>query len=357
MSSSNCNPSWVPEFSETEIAATAVAPGALLTMELELTRACNLVCKYCYAGSGQALTGELDFAELADVARQAQDLGARRIIILGGGEPLLYPQLRALILHIRSLGLQADVFTNGTLLTREWAEFFYCQQISVNVKYNSAKPEVQDFLAGRKGTHQAISQALDFLRHAGYPDVNHRLGIETVICRQNLEELSGIWRWARQQGYLPYMEMMTPQGRCQEHPDLEPGIPEIHNLFVAIQRIDQEEFGLTWEPIPPLVGQACRRHLYSCLVDSQGNVSPCPGVDLKAGNIRECSLREILSHSPVFAALRQIRERIQGACRTCDQHAVCYGCRGAAYHLTGDYLASDPLCWRVQAAAKSWSQP
>ncbi len=349
MSSQGCNPSWMPEFSEAEIAACAAQPGALLTMELELTRACNLVCKYCYASSGQPLQGELDYSELTDVVRQAQDLGARRIIILGGGEPLLYPQLRGLIGHMHNLGLKMDIFTNGTLLTREWAEFLYMNHVSVNVKFNSAKPEVQDYLAGRRGTHTSIQEALDNLHQAGYPDDEHRLGIETVMCRQNKDELPDIWRWARTHKYIPYVEMLTPQGRLQEHQELAITPQEAYAVFETIRQIDEKEFGHVWTSTPPLVGENCRRHTYSCLVDSLGFVSPCPGVDVKVGNIRERSLKDLLESSEVFRNLRQIRERIEGECRECALNEKCYGCRGAAYQQTGNYLASDPLCWHVQA--------
>jgi radical SAM protein with 4Fe4S-binding SPASM domain len=356
MSSQGCNPSWMPEFSEAEIAACAAQPGALLTMELELTRACNLVCKYCYASSGQPLSGELDYGELTDVVRQAKELGARRIIILGGGEPLLYPQLRGLIGHMHNLGLKLDIFTNGTMLNRDWADFLYLHHVAVNVKYNSAKPEVQDFLAGRKGTHTAIAQALDSLHQAGYPDDEHTLGIETVICKQNMEELPDIWRWARQHHYLPYVEMLTPQGRLQDHQELAVSPEEAFAVFEKIRHLDEREFGHVWTSTPPLVGEHCRRHAYSCLVDSLGNVSPCPGVDIKGGNIRERSLKEILT-TEAFRQLRGIRENIQGECRTCEHHEVCYGCRGAAYQQTGNYLASDPLCWKVRAASAASVPP
>ncbi len=83
--------------------------------------------------------------------------------------------------------------------------------------------------------------------------------------------------------------------------------------------------------------------------DTLGNVSPCPGVDLKVGNIRERSLHELLSTSEVFRNLREIRQRIEGECRDCHLSEKCYGCRGAAYQETGNYLASDTLCWHVQA--------
>ena len=49
-----------------------------------------------------------------------------------------------------------------------------------------------------------------------------------------------------------------------------------------------------------------------------------------------------------FTSRLDYREMIKGECRDCDKAEECYGCRGAAYQLTGDYLASDPTCWRNQ---------
>jgi len=44
--------------------------------------------------------------------------------------------------------------------------------------------------------------------------------------------------------------------------------------------------------------------------------------------------------------LRHFRENIKGPCAQCELSETCYGCRGTAWQLTGDALASDPLCWR-----------
>jgi radical SAM protein with 4Fe4S-binding SPASM domain len=73
---------------------------------------------------------------------------------------------------------------------------------------------------------------------------------------------------------------------------------------------------------------------------------PCVGVNIPIGNIRERELGSILSDSEIVENLKDYRRRIKGPCRDCEEGDHCYGCRGAAYQLTGDYLASDPLCWR-----------
>ena len=46
---------WGSNFSPEEIAATRARKG-LLSMELELSRECNLRCVYCYASSGRRCT-------------------------------------------------------------------------------------------------------------------------------------------------------------------------------------------------------------------------------------------------------------------------------------------------------------
>ena len=56
-------------------------------------------------------------------------------------------------------------------------------------------------------------------------------------------------------------------------------------------------------------------------------------------------LAEILATAPVMETMRKLRGNLKGACRTCEQSCECYGCRGLAYHVTGDFLEADPLCW------------
>ena len=335
---------WGLEFSPEEIAA-ARARNGLLSLELELSRACNLRCLYCYASSGMPQENELTLEEILDAADQAITLGARKIIILGGGEPLLYKNLFKVIDHILAKNVKVDLFTNGMLLTPKKAKALFDRNVSVVVKMNSRKPEVQDLLAGQRGAFAAIEKGLKTLMAAGYPDKGRTLGVETIVCRQNYEELPDLWRWARRQNIIPYVEMMTLQGRAKDNPGLEVSIPEIKQLFETLALIDAEEFGNTWYPHPPLAASQCARHEYSCTVTAVGDVNPCPGVSVSVGNIRTQPLAEIIRKSPVINELRNIRTTIKGRCSLCELGDYCYGCRGHAFQVTGDYLAEDPMCW------------
>jgi radical SAM protein with 4Fe4S-binding SPASM domain len=331
-------------FSQEEIAECLARQG-LLSLELEFTRACNLRCTYCYSSAGEALENELSLDELCAVVEHARDLGARRIILLGGGEPLLFPAVREIVQHIDALGLSQAIFTNGICLDTALCRFLFEHRVTVAVKQNSFLPAVQDALAGVRGAHEGIQRGLRLLMDAGYPDAEHRLCVQSVICRANRAEMSDMWVWAREHGITPYFEALTDQGRAREHPDLTLSAAELRQVFQELAEIDRRRFGISWNARPPIAGFTCRRHLYSCLVNSQGFVQPCPGVDISVGNVREKPLGDILRESRVIRELRSIYRVIDPACQACRFAGTCYGCRGNAYQATGNYLAADPGCW------------
>ncbi len=338
-----------PGFSLAQIKA-AVAAQRLLTMELEPALRCNFSCRYCYAGDGSASNAELSLEEMENVIDQAVDLGVQKIIILGG-EPMMVTEIFTVLDYIRKQGVDVELFTNGSLITAKWAGELFRLGVQIALKMNSRKPEIQDFLAGRKGAFDAIQQAFGYLLDAGYPSSDGLLSVSTVICRQNYAELTGMWRWLRDHNITPYFEMLTPQGNALVHKELAPEVAEIGKLFQRLSQIDRREYNRRWEPQPPMAGNRCLRHQYSCLVTAGGKVMPCVGVTIPIGDIHESKLADILSSSVVLRDLKNYRQVIKGPCKTCEKGEFCYGCRGAAYQVTGDYLASDPLCWNIPGTA------
>ena len=341
------------EFTREEIEQVKATRG-LLSMELEVGTLCNFACRYCYVGDDHACEAgernELTLPELQDAVVQAQALGARKIILLGG-EPMLYEFTLAFCRWMRDRGLSVELFTNGSNMTPAAAAALFALGVQVVLKWHSADPAVQDGLAGLPGASAIMEAARRNLLAAGYPSRTARLAQSTVICRQNLAELPEQWQRLREAGIEPYYEMITPQGRARDDVNrLSPSMREVRQLFETIQAIDRERFGRVWEAQPPLVGNACLRHAFSCLVSATGEVRPCVGVTLPVGNIRRQPLARILADSEVIADLRNHAQTIQGVCGACEKAAACYGCRGAAYQLTGNYLGSDPLCWRHREA-------
>jgi len=332
------------EFTEQEI-KEAVSRDRLLSMEIEFSRICNFRCSYCYVPEKKECRGELTRAEIKDVILQAKELGAVKIIILGG-EPSIYPHLSEMLKFLTEHHFEIEMFTNGTGVDAELAKLLAELQVRVVLKLNSRNREVQDRLAGREGAYDIIQTALGHLKEAGYLKEDLFLALSTVICQPNFDELEDMWRWIRDQGMEPYFEVITPQENALENLWLSVDSEKLKDLFSRLSAIDQEKYGRDWEPQPPLVGNKCMRHQVSCLVTATGDVTPCVGVTIPLDNVRNNRLADILKNSEVLQNLKNYREMIKGECRDCDKAEECYGCRGAAYQLTGDYLASDPTCWR-----------
>ena len=323
----------------------AVKNGRLLSMEIEFSLRCNFRCPYCYVPHNSYPENELSREEICDVILQAKELGARKIIILGG-EPTLYPDILDMIRFIRKQDLEAEMFTNGTGITEDFAKQLYDNDVRVALKMNSFDENHQDMLTGKKGSYNSIKQALQNLKKVGYPSDEKFLAVSTVICRHNINELITMWQWLRDQKIVPYFEIITPQENAKHNKWLYVNPKELYDIFTRISEIDRTMYGQDWDPQPPLVGNRCLRHQFSCLVTSTGNVMPCVGVSIPIGNIRKQQLRNIIKDSEVLSDLKNHLNTIKGPCRTCEKAEYCYGCRGAAYQLTGDYLASDPLCWK-----------
>jgi AdoMet-dependent heme synthase len=318
----------------------------LLALRMETNRSCNLKCRYCYAGSGDHLTAELDLRVLQRLVIQAAELGARSIVVIGGGEPTLHRRFRELIRFIHEHGMVPMIFTNGLNVTPELAEFLGRNDASVMGKCDSLRPDVQDDLAGRAGVFDGIRRGIDNLIAAGFTQVSDphvlRLGVSFVSCRMNIAETEEIWKYCRENRIFPNMEVLTPTGRAKD--SLEGQyltVEEIRNHKLKLLELDRRQFGYDWLVYTPLVASGCLQHLYSLYVTLEGNVRPCAPTKFdehpafrRDGVYPYNAFRRPLAdiyNDPLFRYVRTIDRRIEGRCCDCEHLDECIGCRGYAY--------------------------
>ncbi|MCK5311842.1 MAG: SPASM domain-containing protein [Desulfobacteraceae bacterium] len=124
-----------------------------------------------------------------------------------------------------------------------------------------------------------------------------------------------------------------------------PDIPKITDHIIKLNITSEilSDQSIESPPKDP-VSIECLKHKYSCFVTLDGNIFPCKGLPLPIGNIHKDTLSKILTDSEIIENLKNHTSMIKGPCRQCNKFLNCYGCRGRAFALTGDYLASDPLC-------------
>jgi radical SAM protein with 4Fe4S-binding SPASM domain len=278
------------------------------------------------------------------VILQARDLGARKVIVLSGGKAIDARTLE-MVQFIRSRDLEAELFTKGSGITGDYAKQLFQEQARVVLEIRTIDENIQNLLIGEQHSSNPIQRAYKNLKGAGYPSEKALLAVNTTICSHNIDELVRMWQWLREQNIVPYFRIIAPQDSAQEDERLGADPRRLREIFTQIAEIDRTQYGQVWNPQPPLLGNRCMRHQFSCLVRSQGDILPCVGLHIRIGNIRDHKLSDIIRDSEVLQDLKDHIHTIKGPCSNCEKAGYCYGCRGAAYHLTGDYLASDPLCW------------
>lgn len=329
----------------------------LLAIRVETNTSCNLRCRYCYAQSGDFEQKFIDFSLLKNVILDAKELGAQSVVVIGGGEPTLYPRFQELITYIDSLRIIPMIFTNMILVDEQLAQFLYNHNASIMGKLDSLQIKVQDYLAGKSGATKAIKRGLINLLDVGFSNVENperlRLGISFVSNKLNIDEIEDIWHFCRENYIFPNIEILTPTGRANDElSDKGLTTEEIRGYKLKILDIDRAVYGYDWLPYTPLTASGCLQHLYSLYIAIDGDVRPCAPTKFdrhpkfkKNGkylyNIHTKSLKEIYD-SEVFTYVRNIDKYLEGKCGSCQHLNECIGCRGYAYAV-GTNKGMDPL--------------
>jgi radical SAM protein with 4Fe4S-binding SPASM domain len=325
------------------------------TVHFNSTKSCNLGCSFCYDKAVRGRTENLSLEIIRNLAKEAAELGARRVI-LSGGEPMVRTDWQEVAKVFDEAGMEVSLATNGTLITDDVAKFLGgLKNVSLSISVDGDE-KTHDRLRDQKGAHHRTMRGLKALKCEGVTfDVN------ATVYRDNLSEVTFLTRLARDFDCDVRLSLLHPNGRGQSmlgkalepeeifrlreycHTLRQKGIKIFLNLPPLLQYLDE---------IIPTRGAACGWAINFCGVLANGDVSIC-GVasdepDLVAGNIKEKSFKEIWATSPLFRQTRSLNVRdLGGICGRCAFNEFCGGaCRLSAFRAEGDFLAPYELCQR-----------
>lgn len=330
-----------------------------LTVSWNLTRRCNLACAHCYIeASAQAKDPrELSAEQASGVLRQLARVNPQAVLILTGGEPLLRPDLYALLAEASRLGFWTVLGSHGGLIDEHAAARLAAAGLrGVGVSLDSLDAAAHDRFRGVGKAWENTVKALDALRSTGLPFL-----IEMTVTRANRSELSAMARFAVDKGAAALNAFfLVPTGRGARLNDLTAAqCEETLRELAAVQKRHAGRLlihakcaphyhRVLWEAdrdspyLRSFSGGGCPAGSYYCRIDPSGEVTPCPYMPLSVGNVLETPFEAIWRDSPV---LRRLREAPRGGrCGSCEFSALCGGCRCRAFAATGDYLAEDPGC-------------
>ncbi|HJH26160.1 MAG TPA: hypothetical protein C5S37_05135, partial [Methanophagales archaeon] len=295
----------------------AIKNNRLLNCDIELTLGCNLRCKFCYEGAGKQASGnELTVTEIKRIIDEANNLGAKNITLLGG-EPLLYPHFFEIAEYVTKASMDVLIFTNATLITTEIAKRLSDLNVGVCVALEALNPEIHDEMVGVNGAHQKTLEGINNLIVVGYTK-DIPLSINATITNINYSDLENLCLWALEKKIEPFLFRLIPNPRAYISKDLQVSASQLKELSEKISPIKKYS-----RELPFFDNSGCVKHYISCYVTCEGFVQPCSNVNIYCGNVRSKSLTSIVN-SPIIKMMRGIGSNIQGYCKECKYHDVCY---------------------------------
>jgi len=275
------------------------------------TRACNLNCKGCYAGT-EDRPGTLSFQVFDRLLKEMEELWGAAFVVISGGEPFLYRSEDKDLLDMAEAhpNLYFLVYTNGTQITREVAQRLgRLANLTPAISVEGRAPTTEERRGS--GVFNQILSAFANLREFGVP-----FGISMTATRQNCDELlsdevvdfyfeeqGALYGWIFQ--YMPIGKgydlslMVTPEQRLRLH----------HRMWEVLR--EKKVFLMDfWNSGTATHGcLAAGRQGGYFYVNWNGDVTPCVFIPYAPANIHEFYERggtiNDLMDIPFFAEIRR----------------------------------------------------
>ena len=329
-------------------------------LTIEITKRCNFHCRHCYLAAGQEAEHELTLDEIKDLISEAKRLGAT-FVNLSGGEPLLREGCLSLLEHIKALGLQSVIGTNGSTVSPDVARRLAELSTFVQLSLDGASSATHDAVRGQ-GAFQRTRQGLDNLVQAG---MANRVMLAFTSTAGNVHEARAPIDLALEKGLrgVIFTSLLAGGNAQLNWEDLKLSNEQALRLweFIATQARDLAgrlvilHQGLFVRLDDPGVSHFVCSIGTNLRVDPEGNVYPCQcfvgGTEYRLGNVREQTLEELVTGPRLQEIKRARYQRVLliERCRQCAWSQYCGGgCMGHAYHKEGTILAT-PDC-KVRAA-------
>ncbi len=345
-------------------------PGAPFQVVWDVTYACNLHCKHCYATAGKRLKDELTTEEAMDTIDKFDRLGVT-IISFSGGEPLVRKDIFDLTSYAAEKGIYVALATNGTLISEEVAK----KMKESGVGY------VQISLDGTKETHEAFrgikgcfDRTIEGIKNA--VKYGFFVNVSMTVTHHNYNEVKDVVKICEKLGvdwFMHYNFIPVGRGRNIVELDITPEEREellryLYNKnkssnisllstapqFARVALQCESEFipthfynvhaGERLRQLAEFIG-GCGAGRFYMSMRANGDIQPCVFFPLKIANIRDLDAKELEDlwiNNRVFRELRN-KDLIEG-CGNCSYRYYCGGCRARAYNYFGDYLKPDPGC-------------
>lgn len=289
-------------------AVPAVIRPTARKLTVAITARCNLRCAGCRYGRDFMPGRQLSLEMVRDLLDDGRAGGAE-VVRLYGGEPLLHPDLPAMVRHAVDLGLRVYVTTNGVLLDRRIDELHAAGLRDLTVGFYGAGPSYDDYVQ-RHDAFARMERGIAAVRERYGDAMSMQLNFLIMRPSCNAESLEAAWTFAERydMGFhtdlvhysLPYF---TPglDSDLQLRPEDRPAVEELTRTLVALkaahpERIPESAASLRsipdWLRLGPEMRVPCDAY-HMLWIGADGSVKLCY-VTFELGNLHDTRLRDLL---------------------------------------------------------------
>ena len=322
---------------------------------IEVTRRCNLRCAHCYnnlpLGDQEALRNELTYEEHCRIIDEITQAGCLWLLYTGG-EIFVRKDILDIYTYAKKKGLLITLFTNGTLITPEIADYLVqWRPFSIEITLYGRTKKTYERVTGIPGSYNRCMRGIRLLMERGLP-----LQLKTMALTFNKHEIWDMKRFV--EGHLglefKFDAMINCRIDCSKSPLAVRITPE---EVVALDLQDPKRVA-EWKRFAaefngPVKSAEHVDDLYHCgggissfAVDPSGMLSNCAFSRGDTYDLRKGGFQEGWENFLLKVSQKKITR--QTKCAACEIKAMCGMCPANGELESGD--AEEPVDFLCQVA-------
>lgn len=293
---------------------------------IEITTACNLKCIHCYEGEALQRCNHMSIPTYKHIVDELCENRITKIQLIGG-EPLASPHIKDFLDYAVGKFEFIEVYTNATLITPLWIEYFKKNNIRVAVSIYSYCEKCHDAVTQVNGSWGASNKSIELLAGA-----NIKYRVRNVLMKgvELGEKNTVLYALNENKDVVRMVGNANPRLMTSEH---------LRKRIITKQRFSSP---VAKAFVARLVsGHNCfSTHLFFAV---DGTVYPCVMERrLSHGNINDSHLSSMLNHKILEFGKDYVQE-----CQCCEYRYFCFDCRPDSLERSIDskpwYCTYDPL--------------
>jgi len=320
-----------------------------MALDVYLTNACNLRCKFCF-NLDREDAPRIPLEDICAILKAAYDRGNRYVSITGG-EPFIYKQIFEVIEYAHGLGYWINILSHAGLLNdekiRRLKKFW---RLRIRVSLDGADSATHDLLRGA-GTFENTIDKIDRLVAEGVS-----VGVGATVSQNNIGNVDEIFRLCLDHG-INFVRF-TPVARVKKgrsaqvtaalHEELIERIASLSLGHLDVVDLPQGAAPDVPLAIDTLTTRRCMAGKKFFGITPDKKILPCPllieSAEIGSETFEDGDSFQRLGDR-MDALFEGMKHNLGGICGTCDFRSVCYGgCLAEKLSFDRALDAEQPVC-------------